>query len=118
MKLFGPIPHGKIFDWYDTLDVYIHPSFTEGLGRSIIEAMSRALPVTCSDAGGIPELASGDMLFKAGNVGQICEAIKRMLDPEIRKREALRSFTKAKEFEKSRLDPIRDKFYMDFINCI
>ena len=116
MKLFGPIPHGKIFDWYDTLDVYIHPSFTEGLGRSIIEAMSRALPVTCSDAGGIPELASGDMLFKAGNVGQICEAIKRMLDPEIRKREALRSFTKAKEFEKSRLDPIRDKFYMDFIN--
>ena len=118
VKLFGPIPHGKIFDWYDTLDVYIHPSFTEGLCRSIVEAMSRALPVTCSDAGGNPELASGDMLFKAGNVGQICGAIKRMLDPEVRKSEAMRSFALAKSFQKSRLDPIRDKFYMDFINGI
>ena len=116
VKLYGAIPHDKIFDWYDHLDVYIQPSFTEAICRSVIEAMSRALPVTCSSAGGNPEIAGRDMLFTPGNVTQICEVMKKMLDPEIRKRESERSFTKAKEFEKSRLDPIRDKFYMDFIN--
>ena len=116
VKLFGTIPHGKIFDWYDHLDAYIQPSFSEGLCRSLVEAMSRALPVTSSNAGGNPELVGQDMLFEAGNVGQICDAMKKMLDPELRKKEAMRSFAKAEEFLKSRLDPIRDKFYMDFIN--
>ena len=115
VKFFGPVPHDKIFDWYDSLDVYIQPSMTEALCRALIEAMSRALPIACSDAGGNSELASGDMLFKAGNVKEIAEVMVKMLDPEIREREAIRSFTKAQEFEKRRLDPIRDKFYMDFM---
>lgn len=116
VKFYGPIPHNKIFDWYAHLDVYIQSSFTEAICRSVLEAMSMALPVICSNAGGNPELADKDMLFTAGNVSEICEAMKKMLDTEVRKREAAYSFTKAKEFEKSKLDPIRDKFYIDFMN--
>ena len=78
--------------------------------------MSRGLPVACSSAGGNPELADEGMLFRAGNVSEICEVMKKLLDPEVRKREAEYSFMKAQEFTKSRLDPIRDKFYMDFMN--
>ena len=62
------------------------------------------------------EYASENIMFEAKNVKHICEVMKKLLDPEVRKREAAYSLAKAKEFEKSRLDPIRDKFYMDFIN--
>ena len=77
--------------------------------------MSRAIPAACSDVGGNPELASGDMLFRHGNVQDICSVMKKLLDPQVRQREANYSFTKAGEFQKSRLDPIRDKFYLDFM---
>ena len=116
VKLYGPVSHSKIFDWYDHLDVYIQPSFTESLGRSVVEAMSRAIPAACACVGGMREYASEDLFFEPGNVESICRVIKKLLDPEIRKREAVRSFKIAHQFEKSKLDPIRDKFYMDFIN--
>lgn len=115
LKIHGSLPYSQIFDWYDTLDVYIQPSLTEGLCRSVIEAMSRALPVACSDVGGSPELASSDMLFKAGNVEQIADVMRKMLDTETRRRESIRSFTKAHDYEKEKLYARRDEFFREFM---
>lgn len=39
----GTLDHDKIFAWLDSLDIYIQPSLTEGMPRSLIEAMSRGL---------------------------------------------------------------------------
>ena len=110
----GHLPHDKVFDWLDKLDVYIQSSFQEGLCRAIIEAMSRALPVTSSNAGGNYEIVAPDMIFKAGNVKQIAERMEKMLDPEVREREAVRSFTRAHDFEKEKLDRKRNEFYSSF----
>ncbi len=114
VKFDGLIPHEKIFDWYDSLDAYIQPSLTEGLCRALIEAMSRALPVACSNVGGNPELADEKMLFQAGNVKQIASVIREFMKPEVREREAVRSFTRAHDFEKDKLDVIRGEFYSSF----
>lgn len=114
LKVYGVLPHDEIFAWYDDLDVYIQPSFQEGLCRAIIEAMSRALPVTCSHVGGNPELVTPDMIFHAGNVKQIATRMEMMLDPAIREREARKSFTKAHEFSKDILDRRRGEFYSEF----
>ena len=110
----GHIHHDKVFEWLDRLDVYIQPSFQEGLCRAIVEAMSRALPVTSSNAGGNYEIVAQDMIFKAGNVKQIAERMEKMLDPEVREREAVRSFTRAHDFEKEKLDRKRNEFYSEF----
>ena len=98
VKFFGALPHEEIFDWYDHLDVYIQPSFQEGLCRSIVEAMSRSLPVTCSRLGGNPELVNEAMMFKAGNVRKIADVMKKLLDPKVRQRESIRSFETAQDF--------------------
>ncbi|HOA82197.1 MAG TPA: glycosyltransferase, partial [Defluviitaleaceae bacterium] len=37
----GSIPHEKVFDYLDSIDIYVQPSKTEGLPRALIEAMSR-----------------------------------------------------------------------------
>ena len=116
VKLSGSIPHDKMSDWFDHIDAYIQPSLMEGQGRSVIEAMGRALPTACSRVGGMVEFPSENLMFEAGNPVQIAEVMKKLLDPETQLREAEYSFTKAKEFNKSLLDPIRRKFYMDFIN--
>lgn len=113
LKVYGSLPHDKIFEWYDHLDAYIQPSFQEGLCRSVIEAMSRGLPVACSTVGGNPELA--DMLFRVGNVRQIAAVMKEMLKPEVRKKEAVRSFTGAQDYTKEKLNAKRDEFFADFL---
>lgn len=115
VKAYGLVSHDKIFDWYDHLDVYIQSSFQEGLCRATIEAMSRAIPVVCSDVGGSSELAAQDMLFRPGNVKQICAVMEKMLDPEVRKRESLRSFTKAHDYDKAKLDARRNEFLAEFM---
>lgn len=52
----GSIIHDDIFEWYDSLDLYVQPSLQEGLPRAMIEAMSRGLPCYGTNTGGIPEL--------------------------------------------------------------
>ena len=52
VRIIGALPHEKVFDWLDNIDVYVQTSFMEGLCRSIIEAMSRGCPVLCTDVGG------------------------------------------------------------------
>ena len=45
------IPHDKMPEFYNGLDVYVSFSSSEGWGRGIIEAMACGLPVVCSNAG-------------------------------------------------------------------
>lgn len=56
----GGMPHEDIYAWLDSIDVYIQPSKQEGLPRSVVEAMSRGVPVLASNRGGIPELIEED----------------------------------------------------------
>src|SRR5690625_4766530 len=39
VKFLGVIPHKKVFNWLDTIDIYVQPSKQEGLPRALIEAM-------------------------------------------------------------------------------
>ena len=36
-------------------DVLLHGSLSEDFGNAVIEAQARALPVVCSDVGGLPD---------------------------------------------------------------
>ncbi|WP_378950578.1 glycosyltransferase [Pelosinus sp. sgz500959] len=45
-----------ITDLLDASDIFVLPSFTEGLPLSIMEAMAKKMPVIASAVGGIPEI--------------------------------------------------------------
>lgn len=114
VEIVGAIPHNQINDFYSNLDIYIHPSRTEGLPRAIIEAMSTGCPVIASTAGGIPELINKENLFKPGNVKEIIQLLKKV-NKEWMLKEAERNFGKAKEYKFEVLERKRGEFYELFL---
>lgn len=113
VKFIGSLPHEKVFDYLDNIDIYIQPSKTEGLPRALIEALSRGCPSIGSDVGGIPELLNKEFTFHGGSVDEICELLKKM-DKNSMIEEANRSFEKAKEFDRDILNKKREEFYRNF----
>src|SRR5207302_10872482 len=80
VKFLGRLGAGKpIFDFLDSVDVFVMPSLTEGLPRAMIEAMARGCPCIGSRVGGIPELLEQCDLVKPGDpealAGTIMEKI-------------------------------------------
>ena len=109
LKIIGSLPHDKVFDWLDEIDIYIQPSNLEGLCRALVEAMSRALPCIASNVGGNPELIDEKYLFKKSNIKDLVNKIINILSNM--NEEAVRNFYIAREYEKEKLDKKREDFY-------
>jgi glycosyltransferase involved in cell wall biosynthesis len=52
----GDVPNRNIPALYSVADIFVHPTFTEGFPRVLIEAMATGLPIVTTDAGGIRQL--------------------------------------------------------------
>ena len=115
VKFLGKMSHQEVFKWLDSIDVYIQPSKTEGLPRSLIEAMSRGLPCFGSRAGGIPELLDDDYLFSntRTNADEIAELLKG-LTKDCMEEQAWRNFMQSRSYEKRFLDAKRQRFFREF----
>ncbi len=65
-----------------TFDVAVLPSFFEGMGRVILEAMAMEKPVVASRVGGIPDLIEQDvngLLVRPGDVKELADALEKIL---------------------------------------
>ena len=70
----GWIEQGNLTDYYDKADVFILPSYFEGLPNSMIEAMAAGLVVIVTSVSGIPDIISHEqngLIFKPGDVHSI-----------------------------------------------
>lgn len=114
VKVIGAVPHSKVFEWLDSLDMYIQPSFQEGLCRAIIEAMSRALPVVCSNTGGNYELIDNDYIFDCGDYNKMSSLLIDIQDHL--SEQSKKNFEESKKYEKSMLDSRRKAFFREFVN--
>ena len=110
----GSKPHSDIFAWYKSLDVYIQPSYQEGLCRSIVEAMSCGLPVICTNIGGNYELIDQSFMYRKKRVKELTKLLKDLTEIELRK-SALCNFKKSSLYNKNTLNQIRNEFYIKAI---
>jgi glycosyltransferase involved in cell wall biosynthesis len=101
VRLRGWIDECELEGIWSLADAFVFPSLYEGFGLPVLEAMARGVPVACSNASSLPEVA-GDaaLLFDPRDESAIASAITRMLsDPELaerlreRGRERVRQFT-------------------------
>ena len=99
----------------DTIDVYVHPSFKEGLPRAVIEAMSRGCPVLASRAGGTAELLPKSCLHKPGDARALGSQLERLLaDPEVRRRLGAENVATARRYQPEVLEERRRDFWQRF----
>ena len=72
------------------MDILIHPSFREGFGRAVLEAMAFGKPVIASRVGGLREIiqdGENGLFIEPGNKEQLTEKLSLLLnDGELRKR--------------------------------
>ena len=117
VQFMGEYSHDDVLKWFEKIDIYLHPSRSEGLPRTILEAMTKATPCICSDVGGIPELISDEFLFSYNGeeVSHLKDLILKMTKEKM-KEEATNNHTLAKEYNPELLDQKRIAFLEDAIN--
>lgn len=81
VRFTGAVPHSHIPEILSGADILVLPSYSEGLGMVIVEAMAAGVPCIGSKVGGIPEvIADGynGILVQPGSPREIADAIGRL----------------------------------------
>ncbi len=85
---------------YGAADVFAYPSLFEGFGLPVLEAMACAVPVVCSNASSLPEVA-GDaaLLVSPHDTAALAAALQRVLaDAELRVKLVTLGLAQARRF--------------------
>jgi glycosyltransferase involved in cell wall biosynthesis len=80
VRLPGWVSPQELEGLWGAASAFVYPSLYEGFGLPVLEAMARGVPVACSDASSLPEVA-GDaaLMFDPHDEGAIARAITRLL---------------------------------------
>ncbi len=85
VRLLGPRPNGEIPGLLATADVFVLPSWHEGLGLSAVEAGAAGVSVIGGRTGGLANLLADDcgFAFTPRDVGKLTEALQAVrADPD------------------------------------
>jgi colanic acid/amylovoran biosynthesis glycosyltransferase len=84
----GAVGQGEVHQYYDRADVFVLPSFAEGVPVVLMEAMAKEITCISTHITGIPELITHNvdgLLVTPGNVDELTNALVKVLSaPERR----------------------------------
>lgn len=87
IRFLGWVSDSAKLDALRSAQVYVLPSYVEGLPMGVLEAMAAGLPVVASQVGGIPDLVEDGVhgfLVKTGDIAGLAQALFRLLrDPAL-----------------------------------
>jgi glycosyltransferase involved in cell wall biosynthesis len=77
VRLLGIKPHAALPDWFRAANVFVLPSYSEGVPCVLLEALACGTPFVASRVGGIPEIADfgPSQLVPAGDPEALARAI-------------------------------------------
>ena len=100
-------------------DLMVFPSKSEGLPRTIIEAMAVGLPCISTNVGGIPELLDHKYLFSPPDVEGFAAEVCRLIDnPKELEKMSRENSKRAKDYSSDVLTERRTTFYKKLKSCV
>jgi glycosyltransferase involved in cell wall biosynthesis len=115
VKFEGWVSGEKKKELLSVCDVYILPSYNEGLPIAILEAMSYGMPIISTTVGGIPEVVSNNengFLITPGDKQQMYEYIAYFIEhPQEIERMGRKSFAIAANFYPENVIPKLNSIY-------
>lgn len=120
IKFEGWLGPEKKSELLSVSNVFILPSYIEGVPISILEAMTYRLPILSTNVGGIPEIvAHGEngFLYDAGDKGQLFTLIKKMIeDKEMCRRMGDASLKRVKPHLPDNISAVLENLYINLLN--
>jgi glycosyltransferase involved in cell wall biosynthesis len=102
IKFLGFVPLEDLPLLYSGSDLMAFPSFYEGFGFPVLEAMACGCPVICSDTTSLKEIATGyAKMFDPSRPDQICVAIVEGLTTSEDKIEAAKKYAAGFDWDKT-----------------
>ncbi len=105
VKFLGYVPDGDLPALYSGATVFVYPSFYEGFGLPVLEAMSCGAPAITSNVSSLPEVA-GDagLLVDPRDTKALYQAVKAVLqDESLRASLSDRSLRRARLFSQEQM---------------
>jgi glycosyltransferase involved in cell wall biosynthesis len=100
IQFLGFVDEADLPALYNLAAIFAFPSFYEGFGIPVLEAMACGIPVVCSDNSSLPEVAgSAAQLVPTGDVEALAEALQRCLADESLRQDMIgHGFEQARKF--------------------
>lgn len=115
----GGVNRQQLSDYLESSDLYVMPTWAEGLPRVIIEAMAKGLPCITTPVSGNPELVSEHFLVEYSDVKTLADRIEELVTNEdLYEATSKENYERSQQYEASVLEKRRDAFYSKLKTCI
>jgi glycosyltransferase involved in cell wall biosynthesis len=100
IKLVDSVSESELINYYGDADVLIMPSYADGFGMVVLQAMACGLPVIISDKVGASEIINHGVdgfVFESGNLSELTGYLSILhQSPKIRKKMGMEALKKAR----------------------
>jgi len=112
----------EIIKMYQAADVFVLPSYREGLPLTLFEAMAAGLPIVASPVNGVPyemkDPENGYLVEYGNNKGFEEKIIKFLDNPKLRKKVSLNNLKKSKNYSWDSISKRTQKLYKSVIKSV
>ena len=104
VRYLGEVADADLSNLYSAADLFVLPSFCEGFGLPVLEAMACGAPVLVSDRASLPEVAgNAAMTFDPERIDALSELIYNVLENKhLREKMSIMSLERAAQFSWTR----------------